>query len=53
MNHIDQAEMQRLMNIGARAAIFNLILSYDWPKESMDQLSTELDKYKEADHGLV
>ena len=50
---IDQAEMQRLMNIGARAAIFRLIYGYNWPEGCVKILSEELVKYKEVDHGLV
>ena len=53
MNHIDQAEMQRLMNIGARVAIFHLIERYSWPDGCVKIFNEELDKYKEADHGLV
>jgi len=55
VSHIDQAEMQRLMNIGARYAIYHLIFKYDgkWPEGMIKLLKDELADYKEADHGLV
>ena len=55
MSYIEIAEMQRLINMGARVAIFHLIFKYDgkWPEGIIQLLNDELADYKEADHGLV
>lgn len=53
MNHIGEVEMKRLINMGARAALFDLIARNPWPKECLEVLRRELAKYKEADHELA
>jgi len=48
-SHIDQQEMRRLINLGARAALHGLLIGYYWTEGQAKVINDYREKYMDAD----